>query len=72
MLTQTLLIVGGSARICQWHGAMAAAGGTNEQKSRTLGQPQYTPVAITDDRSKTADLRIGHRRAGVQQFRPID
>jgi ubiquinone/menaquinone biosynthesis C-methylase UbiE len=65
------LIVGRSARICHWHGAMAQARGTNEQKSRTLGQPLHTPVAIPDDRSKTADVQIGHRHAGLQQYRPM-
>ncbi len=50
---------------------MAPARGTNEQESRTLGQPPHTPVAIPDDRSKTGDVWTGHRRADLQKFHPM-
>ncbi len=49
---------------------MAPAGGTTEQKSRTLGQRNIRREPFADDRPKTADLQIGQRRAEAQQFGP--
>jgi methyltransferase family protein len=68
VLTLAHPIVGGSARIFQWFAAPSPASGTDEQQSRTLGQPPDAPVAGLGRSVKygrLADRTQPHRRARV-------